>query len=611
MQDFSFSYRWELQSSRSAEELWPLVADTQRLFKELGHHQARPANVSHTLPAGYRELTSEQLHRPEIWLEEPCRWHAPHHFIVKRVYNSGPLRELTCFAQLSKGKKGTLVTLNWSGKSRTLTGRITASWLFNKRAKRRIKRLIQSYDQSLEDKTAPQRSKSYSLLRTHNWQALETDLIERSSQPILARRLISMIRNGDEMNLREIEPRRLAELWNTNTSDILHLLFHASGLKILNFNWKIFCDECNRAVLKRQKLTEITEPLFCSDCKKEVLLDFHHNIRLTFQPHPMVRKISDHIYTGESPSERPEVLFHHLLSPSQLKMIDAELKTGHYRIQGDKTSTSYHLIVSEDAPRHVVLSFSEGSHQRKTIEVAPSAVIRLQNQTQNRLHVECTDLEWDRYHVTASEITSRSEFRNLFPGELIREKQKIATRDLTVLFTDLFNSSEIYNNDGEDSAVGLVISHFDILQEVITEERGAIVKTIGDAVMAVFPKPAAALRAFKRARHIFGNENSKNRSIRLKGGIHRGDAIAVTLNNRIDYFGNTVNIAARLVDFANSDEVVLSAEAYKCPEVKKLLRSNRRQMRTESFTASLKGFDDRTFEARRITFQKSPLRLVI
>ena len=92
---------------------------------------------------------------------------------------------------------------------------------------------------------------------------------------------------------------------------------------------------------------------------------------------------------------------------------------------------------------------------------------------------------------------------------------------------------------------------------------GAIVKTIGDAVMAAFLKPADAVAAALAMRaEIAGfNRGQPDRQLILKIGIHKGPAIAVTLNERLDYFGQTVNIAARVQHLANADEIYVSEEA--------------------------------------------------
>jgi class 3 adenylate cyclase len=128
-----------------------------------------------------------------------------------------------------------------------------------------------------------------------------------------------------------------------------------------------------------------------------------------------------------------------------------------------------------------------------------------------------------------------------------------------------------------------------VLREAVYEEGGAIIKTIGDAVMAVFPRPAPALRAMLKAQAGLGDTLSKH-PVKLRVGIHFGPCIAVTLNERLDYFGSTVNMSSRLEAFSSGDDVVISAAVYHDPEVLALVEQG--HLKAESFEAQLKGFDD-------------------
>ncbi len=58
-----------------------------------------------------------------------------------------------------------------------------------------------------------------------------------------------------------------------------------------------------------------------------------------------------------------------------------------------------------------------------------------------------------------------------------------------MLFTDLKSSTQLYREIGDATAFGRVMNHFDVVKKLIAEEDGALVKTIGDAVMAVFRRP--------------------------------------------------------------------------------------------------------------------------
>ena len=172
---------------------------------------------------------------------------------------------------------------------------------------------------------------------------------------------------------------------------------------------------------------------------------------------------------------------------------------------------------------------------------------------------------------------------------------------LTVLFTDLVDSTRMYREIGDAPAFGLVMSHFDVLKLVIDEEEGAIVKTIGDAVMAVFRRPVSAIRAMNRTQEILRNPPDGQRPLRLKAAVHTGPSIAVTLNERLDYFGTTINMAARLEKFARGDDIILSDTTHNDPEVREYLDDPSCQFLIEPFDENLKGFDDECFHLWRVS----------
>lgn len=178
-------------------------------------------------------------------------------------------------------------------------------------------------------------------------------------------------------------------------------------------------------------------------------------------------------------------------------------------------------------------------------------------------------------------------FRELFHAETLHASTGIAVRSLAILFTDLKGSTALYERIGDLPAFALVQQHFDRLGKAVREQGGAIVKTIGDAVMAAFGEPAAAVRAalaMLREIDAFNREQGR-REIILKIGIHAGASIAVTLNDRLDYFGQAVNIAARVQGLAEADEIYLTDAVYSAPGVPGALVGHRIEPRQ----AQLKG----------------------
>ena len=165
---------------------------------------------------------------------------------------------------------------------------------------------------------------------------------------------------------------------------------------------------------------------------------------------------------------------------------------------------------------------------------------------------------WSDQAVTAAEVTSLQLFRDLFSREVLRPGVQLSVGTMTMVFTDLKNSTQLHREIGDAPAFGRVLTHFEILKAAVAEEGGGIVKTMGDAIMAVFPRPVAALRAMARARAAWPTRrHSRSRAgvtvppsslqpLALKAGIHSGPCLAINQNDRLDYFGTTVNLTARL-----------------------------------------------------------------
>jgi class 3 adenylate cyclase len=144
------------------------------------------------------------------------------------------------------------------------------------------------------------------------------------------------------------------------------------------------------------------------------------------------------------------------------------------------------------------------------------------------------------------------------------------------MFTDLKGSTALYERIGDAAAYHLVRDHFAFLAEQVRVHEGAIVKTIGDAVMAAFADPVDAVKAALAIQGRVARFNADHAvkggvAIAIKLGLHKGPCIAVTLNERLDYFGGTVNMAARLQGRSVGGDIILSDALMVEPEVKALL----------------------------------------
>jgi len=238
-----------------------------------------------------------------------------------------------------------------------------------------------------------------------------------------------------------------------------------------------------------------------------------------------------------------------------------------------------------------------------TIEMRPGPLrVTLDNQTERRV-LPGLWIAGDALHqlmgkrrpfLTAKRLLSNQTFRDIYNTDTLDVDQRLKITSLTFLFTDLKGSTALYERVGDLVAYDLVRQHFRVLYDVVGAETGAVVKTIGDAVMATFTTPdralAAALRMRKEMAHI--NAERGNEDLLLKIGIHEGPCLAVTLNNNQDYFGHTVNVAARVQGLASAHAIFATKSVVEDTNSAKILESSGLQPTMQ--LASLRGVADET-----------------
>jgi class 3 adenylate cyclase len=216
--------------------------------------------------------------------------------------------------------------------------------------------------------------------------------------------------------------------------------------------------------------------------------------------------------------------------------------------------------------------------------------LNLINATEAASSFQLERTSWSDQSSTAADVTALQVFRDLFASEVLQPGEEISIGSVTLMFTDLRESTRLYRQIGDASAFGRVREHFRILEEAVAREGGSIVKTMGDAVMATFRRPIDAMQAVWKAQSEIVERGEP--LLWLKVGIHLGPCIVVNLNDRLDYFGSTVNITARLPNFSQGGEVILSDTFYKDPEIREFLGQNAGPNALTCFAGDVKGFDE-------------------
>jgi class 3 adenylate cyclase len=190
--------------------------------------------------------------------------------------------------------------------------------------------------------------------------------------------------------------------------------------------------------------------------------------------------------------------------------------------------------------------------------------VSLRNDTGQERHVKLERLEYASTAATAHELATLAEFRALFSGDLLKRETPLKVARCAILFSDLTGSTALYTEVGDAAAFRLVDDHFDVMRDAVNAHGGAVVKTMGDAVMAAFTDEAACAEAAVDCLvrfEVFRKKAKHGERTHIKLGLYSGPCYVVTANGALDYFGSTVNVASRLQHVAESGELVLTRGA--------------------------------------------------
>lgn len=611
-----FHYRWEFDLESSPEQLWPLVADTNRFNRDTGVPAVETVSSSAgALRNARRRLRLSAFGIAVEWEEQPFEWVRPARFGVVRRYSTGPMEELRVIAELVPQAKrrevaggaddqstGTKLIYQVWAKPKNILGLLAIPIQIGLLSARNFAQTFREYDARARQGRSTQTFTPGAELvpggRARLLTLSEKMAVQGSDKALIAL-LVDYIENADEFALARIRPYELARQWDQPKRAVLETCLCATRSGILDLQWNLICPMC-RGGAASTTLKEISSQVHCDGCNIDFTANFEQSVELTFRPNPSIRLADKETFCIGGPQVTPHVAAQQLLPPRSRRRIDLNLVAGRYRLRTLSLAGWQHLRATDAVASVTTLGASNNGWSNEELAIGTNAGLEFENATDEEQLFILERTAWSDDAATAAEVTALQVFRDLFATEALRPGEQISVGTLTVLFTDLKDSTRMYREIGDATAFGRVMNHFDVLKQAIADEDGALVKTIGDAVMAVFRHPAAALRAMLHAQQRLASPPDGLRALTLKAGLHTGPCIAVTLNDRLDYFGSTVNLAARLEAQSTGGDVVVSAAVYDDPGVRELLSDPRSGFVATRFAIPLKGFDNERFELWRV-----------
>lgn len=594
------SYRWDYALKASREQLWPFVSDTNRFNRDTGVPAVQPAGPKQRLRNARRRLHFSIYGMSVEWEEQPFEWLRPSRFGVVRKYSKGPMVELRALAELNpRDDGGTDLSYSVNIQPRSIFAALIVWLQINFITKQRFERAFKKYDEVAGTKAEmPAQVVEISAAAANRMQAVRSKLIEDGSTAEVVDRLIHFIQTADDFSLSRIRPYELADNWHLPRRGVLEACLRATRQGLLDLQWEVMCPLCRGAQETDSTLQDLKQEIHCETCMIDFTVNFDRFVELTFRPNALVRRVEALDFCMGSPQWTPHIVAQQLMPAHKMRELSLPLEPGRYRLRALELPGSQALIVSEDGAAQAPVTVQDSGWPNEELELSTKATLQVENATSSEQLLILEHLAWNDQAATAAEVTALQIFRDLFSKEALRPGQQISVGTLTILFTDLRHSTQLYREIGDATAFGRVMDHFDVLKKVIADEDGALVKTIGDAVMAVFRRPSSAVKAMLTAQELLASPGPEKAPLTLKAGIHTGPCIAVTLNDRLDYFGTTVNMAARLEGLSTGEDVIISRALYQDPEVEAFIKSE--GLTATAFEFALKGFENERIELLRV-----------
>lgn len=126
----------------------------------------------------------------------------------------------------------------------------------------------------------------------------------------------------------------------------------------------------------------------------------------------------------------------------------------------------------------------------------------------------------------------------------------------TILFTDIVGSTSLTQELGDEAAMELVQLHDDVVLDALAAFAGRKVKHTGDGIMAAFASAVCAVRCALRIEETLAKrcQDCATRGVKVRIGAAAGEPV----EKHGDFFGSTVQLAARLCAHAQPDQIVVS-----------------------------------------------------
>jgi class 3 adenylate cyclase len=580
--------------------LWAAFGDTPRFTRELGEPrwQMEPPDPRESIfvMRGRFKTESGQDLSVEI---EPHQWVRGRYFAGPKRFTGLPIGGGILafeFSTPQPGRTQVEVTMRVHAASPDLIGAAAGFCShFVEQTLSVLRRLSEAIASGVPDPYMPNPPPDAEEVRARGMRIVG-EMARPGAERAVLTRLVEHIAVSDSSQLARLRPTALAAVWGMSPELVLRAFLRASRAGLLEMAWDVLCPMCRGPASRMGRLDGVAAHSECGACVSHYDVEFDRLVEATFRPATWLRVCDDSRYCQAGPSNAEHVEAQLVLQPGVPQTLELDLQPGTYQIWMQRGCAGVPLRVDAQGPAQADVVLLDAADARDASRKSPAtvhlraggALLTLELLGEGRRLVMIERESGIPHLLSAAHVTALQEFRDLYPRTAVAAGQRIRVGRMAFLFSDLKGSTAMFEQLGDGPAYAQVHDHFEFMTQVVRAHHGAVVKTIGDAIMAVFSQSADAVRAalaIQRGLPAFNAQRPSAPPLSVKLGVHAGACVVTSANELLDYFGTTVNLAARVQAQSVGGDVVLLSQLLSEPEVAAVAAGIRR----EDYVATLAG----------------------
>jgi eukaryotic-like serine/threonine-protein kinase len=570
-----FEHSWQLQSS--PHQLWPYLSNTDRVNHAMGLSSVTYTTRQDPIHGVQRFAETKVSGLVIRWQEHPYEWIEGKRLSVLREFTQGPFRWFVNVVELTQVPgSGTLVTQRLIVTPRNWIGKQLAKLQLGNKAKDNFGRTYKQIDSFISQSEFNRADRDPFIGRTELRAGQRERLRSRIEQlesknidPRVVDTLAQYLENASDLEVARIRPIAFAQRFQLDPQQVINACFEGTRLGIFSLLWDIMCPSCRIPSDVQETLAAIKDHGYCEACNLDYAIDLSDSVELIFRIHPEIREVTTAVYCIGGPAWSRHVVAQVRLASGERFACELNLSEGSYVVRGLQMPFTINVQVGHSSlEKRAEFSLARPPANSKTMLGLGSQVIHLCNDSavDQQIRIERTANRDDA--LSAARASTMSLFRELFPDEVLSADQIVSVAHITILRLRIDGATQLYQQLGDSAAFSQIRKSLQTAMDTIKQNSGAVVKTIGEGLLASFPDSMGAARAA-----IELVRQCSDAELRYAVAIHTGSAMVATIDDRLDYFGKTLQTLESFLETAEPGTVQASSVITANTDVQRYLKS--------------------------------------